>query len=138
MHTNLLILFWRRKISILLLVSSLILFGLWTWAYLDSKQTFSQTFIVSNNRKVLNTFRQKFYFLSPHILPNTHSSHIYRIYPVERIPLLRSHINTFTSCRNLFPKQIEYFDFNKIKINHHQRKKILMFSYVPTVWRILV
>ncbi|XP_065363115.1 hexosaminidase D [Calliphora vicina] len=45
MHTNLLILIWRRKISLLLLVSSLILCGLWTWAYLDTKQTFTQNYI---------------------------------------------------------------------------------------------
>lgn len=34
MHSNLLIFIWRRKLSVLLLVSGLVLLGLWTWAIL--------------------------------------------------------------------------------------------------------
>lgn len=34
MHSNFLIFIWRRKLSVLLLVSGLVLLGLWTWAIL--------------------------------------------------------------------------------------------------------
>ncbi|TDG39809.1 hypothetical protein AWZ03_013763 [Drosophila navojoa] len=35
MHSNLLIFIWRRKLSVLLLASAVVLLGLWTWAILD-------------------------------------------------------------------------------------------------------
>ncbi|XP_073826444.1 hexosaminidase D-like isoform X3 [Musca autumnalis] len=49
MHTNIFILVWRRKISLLLLLSSFLLFGLWTWAYLDTNPSYQQGYGGVNN-----------------------------------------------------------------------------------------